>query len=120
MNNNFLQSLLLLLFYNLFGATKADLCNQNLRKVQNMSEQKLLQFHGLRSVKQIIVLVPNTVSEFKVEFSDESGIFRDVKDQLGMNRIFLISDLKKPIKFNFSTPIIAKVKTILLNCFKTN
>ena len=75
-----------------------------------MSEQKLLQFHGLRSVKQIIVLVPNTVSEFKVKFSDESGIFRDLKDQFGMNRIFLISDLKKSVKFNFSTPIIAKVK----------
>ena len=105
----FLPELLLFTFSLLMGASSGSLCNQNVGKIVNISQNNTLQFEVITSVNQITVSLPNHVKEFKIEFSDESESFRNNKDHLGMNRVFFVTDLKKQKKVDFGIPIIAKV-----------
>ena len=104
--------LLWLEFSLFFAGARAGLCNQSIGHNLNISTSHPLpiKFDGIKIVNEIIVLGHNNhVKEFKIEFSDEDDIFRNIKNEFGLTKIFLVSDLKNSFKVNFTTPIIAKV-----------
>ena len=104
--------LLWLQFSIFFASARAGLCNQSIGHILNISKSYTLpiKFDGIKIVNEIIVLGHNNhVKEFKIEFSDEDDIFRNIKNEFGLTKIFLVSDLKNSFKVNFTTPIIAKV-----------
>ena len=65
-----------------------------------------LSFERLQVIYKISAQNSEQVQEFKIEYSDEELIWREVKSENGLGKIFYVEN---KVEFKLETPIIAKV-----------
>ena len=91
------------------GFLSWELANKRNENSDKKPELKV-KMNEIFAVTKIVLNEPDFVKEFVLQYSDNGVDFRDVKDEFGIRKVFLVNKNEDLQEFDLISPIIAKVR----------